>query len=164
MSKSTPRFGKLPPIISLTKLSAPLCLSSLSGIPVIHDCSFWQYPMAFFTLFHCSLLTGQYKNTCLLLHGFFSCLTHFIIFFRSEFLFGPFLIYGFYFLLNFSFCLCIVFPILLNVFLCFLVTHFSSLKQLFWILSQAHYRSPCPWGWSLAEYCFSSVVSCCLDI
>lgn len=45
----------------------------------------------------------------------------------------------------------------------FLVAHWASFKQIFWILSQVNGRSPCFWGELLEYYCFPLVVSCLLD-
>lgn len=64
-------------------------------------------------------------------------------------------------LLNFSFCLW-MFTDFTELCFCFLVAHWASLKQLFWILYWVFCRSPCLWGQLLEDYCNTFVVSCFL--
>lgn len=65
----------------------------------------------------------------------------------------------YFYLLNFSFCSCIVLLILLSHILYFLVAHWVSLKQLFWISCLTYYRSPLLESQLPKNYCFPLVVS-----
>lgn len=95
------------------------------------------------------------SNSQILLLGSFWCwwcLLHFLFHSLRPLEFCLVLFHDFSSLLNFSFCSCIVFLLLLT---CLFVFSYSSLKfvkQIFWILYQENHRTPCLWGRLLEHY------------
>ena len=90
------------------------------------------------------------------------CFYSFTVFFSSRILFGSY--YYFYHHVKLFILFIYCFTVLLLswfhwlVFLCFLVAHWASLEQLFWILYLVSHRSPYLWVTGRVFYSFGAVM------
>lgn len=139
-------------IFSFYKLSVPFSLSSF-GTLIIHRLLLLMYPIVHVGFLYLWLYNFKGSVFCYTDFSFacsfcYQCsILHFsfcsLYFSAPEFLFGSFCDFS---LSNFSFCLCIFFWFHWIVYLCFLVAHWASLKQLISpFIGKNHI--PCIWGY-----------------
>lgn len=167
---SLPRLGKFSAIVSLNNLREFFPFSS-SGAPLM--CKFFhlkifhkshRFSSLCFIPFLCSsdwfILNNLFSSSQIHSASYSSLdsIEANFLFHSLNPLVPEFSFYYFY-LLNFSFCSCIVLLILLSHILYFLVAHWVSLKQLFWISCLTYYRSPLLESQLPKNYCFPLVVS-----